>query len=82
MHGVVSTVLHLQDMSMSLAHVVPHFVFVYVGLLLAKETLWSGREVQATLMTHRKNGGQKSQHTASKQILQKCSESQPSGERH
>jgi len=37
MHGAVSTVLHLQGMSMSLAHIVPHFAFVYVGLLVAKE---------------------------------------------
>jgi hypothetical protein len=29
-----------------------------VGLLVAKEEGWSGRQVQATLMTHQQNEGQ------------------------
>jgi len=54
MHGAVSTVLHLQGMSMSLAHIVPHFAFVYVGLLVAKEE--AGLGVQCSWLIDRMEG--------------------------
>jgi hypothetical protein len=37
MHGAVSTVLHLQDKLLSLAHIVLHFAFAYVALLVGNK---------------------------------------------
>jgi len=43
---------------MILAHIVPHFAFVYVGLLVAKEAAGLGVKYKLrSLVTHRQNGG-------------------------
>jgi hypothetical protein len=62
-------------MSMSLAHIDPHFAFVYVGLLVAKEEAGLG-------VTHPQNGGQNHNTQQANKFFKKRSESQPSGERH
>lgn len=58
MHGAVSTVLYIQDMSLSLAHIVLHFAFVYVALLVANKQAGPDVKCKAMLMTHQQIGGQ------------------------
>lgn len=45
-------------MSLSLAHIVLHFAFVYVALLVANKEAGPDVKCKAMLMTHQQNGGQ------------------------